>query len=116
MTKQYVAITIIFILCNMGTEECVSSQENSSQVKTGQNLFNGEGMCFGCHGKDADGQTGLEPIATQIQPKPPDLRDSRSLRHQKSEDIFRFLKDRLHGPVSDEELWQLIAYLHTIRN
>ena len=73
-------------------------------------------MCYTCHGKNADGHTGLEFISTQVQPNPPDLRNSHSLQYQKSGEIYRFLKDRLHGPVSDEELWQLIAFLYMIRN
>ena len=72
-------------------------------------------MCFGCHGKDADGQTGVQPIATNITPIPPNLRDRKALHYQRNEDIYQFLKDRLHGPVTDEEIWQLVAYLRTIR-
>ena len=72
-------------------------------------------MCFGCHGKDADGKTNVEPLAAHIKPVPPNLREKKMLYYQKNEDIFQFLKERIHGPVTDEEILQLVAYLQTIR-
>ena len=114
--KLYIALVITLVLNMAIWAGCRSSQEYSSEVEIGRNLFNGKGMCFGCHGKNADGQTGVEPIAIKIEPLPPNLRDSQSLHYQKNEDIFQFLKERLHGPVTEEEIWQLVAFLRTIRN
>ena len=116
MKKQCMALTILCIFGMLSMEGCVPSRQYSSEAESGRKIFNGEGMCFGCHGKNADGSTDLEPIASQVQPNPPDLRNSQSLRHQTSKDVYRFLKDRLHGPVSDEEIWQIIAFLYMIRN
>lgn len=70
---------------------------------------------------DAMGRTliatrGSSQLPAKVQPQPPNLRDRQSLRYKKDVEIFRFLKDRLHGPVSDRELRELIAFLQSIRN
>lgn len=87
----------------------------SPEAQAGRDIFNGKGMCSGCHGLDADGQSDLEPIVQNLHPTPPNLRNVQTLKHKQKEQVFRFIKERVHGPVTDDEIWQVIAFLSEIR-
>ena len=87
----------------------------SPAAEAGRTIFNGKGMCSGCHGIDADGKSDLEPLVENLQPVPANLRNLQALKYQKEEEMFRFIKERVHGPVTDDEIWKLIAFLREIR-
>ena len=87
----------------------------SPEAEAGRKIFNGKGMCSGCHGFDADGQSHLEPIVEKLAPAPPNLRNMQTLKYTQDEEIFRFIKERVHGPVTDDEIWRVIAFLREIR-
>ena len=105
-------IIICLVLCPVvGTTQPVYSPE----AQAGRAIFNGKGMCSGCHGRDADGQSNLEPIVNKLHPSPPNLRNIETLKYTQDDEVFRFIKERVHGPVTDDEIWQIIAFLREMR-
>lgn len=94
-------------------------------AEKGQRIFNGKGICIGCHG--IKGQINETPeesrvLLSQLNPKPSDLRNPKALKLMSDKQRFRAVKYGLPGTamvsmghISDEEIIDVLAYLRTLR-
>lgn len=90
----------------------------------GKKLFNGKGVCFGCHGVDADGRTRVDPDIETLNPKPTDLRDSAALKFQTDESRFDVIRNGIkktamppfRGILYDNEIRLIIEYLEVLKD
>ena len=82
-------------------------------------------FCTNCHGENGDGN-GPVSGAVKMDPKPRNHTDGKYMNERKSEDLFKVIKlggkgvdKSVYMPafgmiLSEEEIWNLIAYLRTI--
>lgn len=91
--------------------------------ETGRRLFNGKGVCFGCHGKDGvidDVPHSQRSDLQKMNPRPSNLRDQRSLRFRSPKEKFRVIKYGIPGTamipmeLSDEDILRLLPYLDVL--
>lgn len=103
----------------------------SDRARAGQKIFNEHGVCWACHGHDADGQTRIDPAVALLDPKPTNLRDRTALDYLQDEAVFKVIKFGISGtamvpsgktketilspPLSDVEISKIIVYLREIR-
>jgi mono/diheme cytochrome c family protein len=92
-------------------------------ARTGKILFNGKGVCFGCHGREGDlAQVSSKLEISKLNPKPTDLRNSNVLRFKTDRERFRVIKHGIPGTamvamthVTEEEIMSIIAYLDELK-
>jgi mono/diheme cytochrome c family protein len=105
-----------------------STGKRPGDAEQGRGIFNGKGICFYCHGIDADpGQLPqLAPdtsrmIAT-LNPKPANLRAASRLGLKTDQERARIIRQGHSGTamlpdtgLSDEEIHDLVAYLASLQ-
>ena len=109
----------------------LTDQENKTVIATvgradtGKMIFNGTGACFSCHG--LSGEIREIPhysaaAVAKLNPPPSDLRNPRSLRLTTNAQRFRAIKYGIRGTamiamthLSDAEIFDVLAYLETLR-
>lgn len=87
-------------------------------VAQGKVLYDGQGGCFNCHGKDGDGNG---PLAAQLQPSPRNFQHHGFWRHRTEGEIFWVIKNGsagtsmvgFGGQLTDGEIWALIQYIRS---
>ncbi len=87
-------------------------------VAQGKVLYDGQGGCFNCHGKDGDGNG---PLAAQLQPSPRNFQHHSFWRHRTEGEIFWVIKNGsagtsmvgFGGQLTDGEIWALIQYIRS---
>ena len=87
-------------------------------VEQGKALYNGNGACFNCHGKDGGGNG---PLAAQLNPSPRNFQHHGFWRHRTEGEIFWVIKNGsvgtsmvgFGGQLKDEEIWSIIQYMRT---
>lgn len=97
-------------------------------AEQGRAIFNGKGICFYCHGIDADpGQLPqLAPdtssVIATLNPKPANLREPSRLGLKTEQDRARIIRHGHSGTamlpdtrLSDEEIQDLVAYLASLQ-
>jgi mono/diheme cytochrome c family protein len=98
------------------------------EVESGQRLYHEIGGCFVCHGVEGhlhrkpNMSADLRKKLSRLQPPPPNLRDPATLKVQDDYDRFRSIKYGHQGTamfpkqlLRDDDIWDLIAYLATLR-
>lgn len=114
-------IAILFIvLANVAWAE--SREElifTNLSIKRGQELFNGKGVCFACHGIDANPGRVTNAMVSRLNPQPTDLRDADSLRfatnHQRANIIQNGISGTAMVPtdsLNEVEVWDVVAFLN----
>jgi mono/diheme cytochrome c family protein len=97
-------------------------------VGRGRASFNGNGICFFCHGKDGDINQvpslsrETTDIISRLDPKPSDLRNSRTLKLRTDIERFTAMRGGHSGTamlpdkkLTDEDIADLLAYLSLLR-
>lgn len=100
----------------------VTAESFEGDAEKGRTLFNGKGLCFGCHGKDAYRDRIPPRFASEVNrlnPSPPDLRKV-NLRAKSEEDLFEIIREGIPGNImvppehlTDAEIRHLVAYLRS---
>lgn len=91
----------------------------------GKSIFNGKGVCYGCHGYLADidqiPDSNIARVA-DLNPKPSDLRSPQDLKLATDKQRFRAIKYGIPRTamipmthISDEEIVDALAYLRVLR-
>jgi len=90
----------------------------------GKNLFQREAFCAGCHGLDGTGN-GMESNPYNVKgPFPRNFTDAKWQAVRSDGEIFWVLKQGVRGTdmapflhlvVSEEEAWQIVAYIRTLK-
>lgn len=100
-----------------------ASASSNGSTTNGRSIFNGKGNCFKCHGIDGDGQSGLTDQIAKLKPQPTYLKTAGCLRFRTDEELFDMFKDGIkdtsmvsfRNVLQDQEIRQVIAYLHELR-
>ena len=87
-------------------------------VKQGKALYNGNGACFNCHGKDGGGNV---PVAAKLDPSPRNFQHYGFWRHRTEGEIFWVIKNGsvgtsmvgFGGQLTDQEIWSIIPYVRS---
>lgn len=137
--KRYLFICFIFVFLVFGFVKllhALSADEFLEKVKfTGKPVTKkgnpAEGrevytmFCTNCHGEKGEGNGPVASVA-KMDPKPKNHTDGKYMNERKSEDLFKVIKlggkgvdKSVYMPafgmiLSEEEIWNLIAYLRTI--
>ena len=106
-----------------GKLELASELPPAGDSNKGKILFNGKGVCFGCHGKEGDpAQVSSKVEISKLNPKPTDLRNSNVLRFKTDRERFRVIKHGIPGTamvemthVTEEEIMSILAYLDELK-
>lgn len=116
-------------LCLSGLTKKVKTREISHLPQevspvSGRILFNGKGVCMGCHGSDGNSEQIPDYMIdkiSQLNPQPTNLRTSTSLQEKTDAEIFMVIKYGKPGTsmvpmthVSDDEIWHLVSYIREI--
>lgn len=102
--------------------------EQPGAVEAGRNVFNGNGICYYCHG--VDGYRNKMPelaadtaaIISRLDPQPADLRSPTTLRLTTDKERARAIREGHPGTgmfpdstLKDEEIRDVLAYLAVLR-
>ncbi len=102
------------------TGKPVTKKGNPAEGKENYAMF-----CTNCHGEKGEGNGPVASVA-KMDPKPRNHADGKYMNERKSEDLFKIIKvggkgveKSVYMPafgmiLSEEEIWNLIAYLRTI--
>ena len=102
------------------TGKPVAKKGNPAEGKENYAMF-----CTNCHGEKGEGNGPVANVA-KMDPKPKNHTDGKYMNERKSEDLFKVIKlggkgvdKSVYMPafgmiLSEEEIWNLIAYLRTI--
>lgn len=102
------------------TGKSVTKKGNPAEGKENYAMF-----CTNCHGEKGEGNGPVASVA-KMDPKPKNHTDGKYMNERKSEDLFKVIKvggkgvdKSVYMPafgmiLSEEEIWNLIAYLRTI--
>jgi len=91
----------------------------SEVVEAGKKIYEGQGRCITCHGKNGKGDG---PAANLHKPAPRDFTDCEFQKHREDGELFWTIKHGSPGTgmqamipnmVTEEQGWQLIAYLRS---
>lgn len=139
--KKYLFIWIVFTLLVFGftvSLYAISADEFLEKTKfTGKPIIKkgnpAEGkevytmFCVNCHGEKGEGNGPVASVA-KMDPKPRNHADGKYMNERKAEDLFKIIKIGGKGVdksvfmpafgmiLSEEEIWNLIAYLRTMAN
>lgn len=99
-----------------GLTNPVSALPDSLDVATGRDLYKKD--CASCHGYDGSGKTSA---GAGLYPPPLDLRPAAlAKRNQSDGELFYFIQNGVRNtgmpgwPLSDQQIWQVVAYLHNL--
>jgi mono/diheme cytochrome c family protein len=111
-----------------GSQSSNKSTKTQGDAERGRAVFNGKGVCYYCHGVDGylDRRPQLEAdtaaLIAQLNPKPADLRNPKSLRLTTDKARARAIHEGHPGTgmfpdtrMTDQELADTIAYLSSVR-
>lgn len=92
-------------------------------TKQGKQLFNGNGVCFACHGRSADGKTDVDPRVSELNPKPSDLKNAATLKYSSDEARYSIIRNGIagtgmppfRGSLTDQAIRLLIEYLEVLK-
>ena len=102
------------------TGKAVTKKGNPAEGREVYTMF-----CTNCHGEKGEGNGPVASVA-KMDPKPKNHTDGKYMNERKSEDLFKVIKlggkgvdKSVYMPafgmiLSEEEIWNLIAYLRTI--
>lgn len=101
----------------------VDLSDGLGNAEKGQGIFNGKGVCFGCHGRMGHiDEIPDNSLVGQMNPKPSDFRNPNALKLKSDKQRFRAVKYGLPSTamvpmthISDEEIIDVLAYLRTLR-
>ena len=93
-------------------------------AQRGRTLFNTKAACWGCHGRNADGKTNVDPGVEKMLPKPTDLRNAAALRFTSDSDRYDVIRNGIpktamvpfRGSLYDHEIRLIVEYLEVLRN
>lgn len=100
----------------------------AGNAERGRSVFNGEGICYYCHG--TDGRLDQRPtlsrdtadVIARLAPDPPDLRDVKGLKLKTDGERARIIREGHTGTgmlpdttLTDQEITDILAYLATLR-
>ena len=101
---------------------------HKGHASAGRTIFNGKGACFYCHGVDGyrnripQLETDTAALIAQLNPKPADLRNAKSLRLTTDKARAKAIREGHPGTgmfpdttMTDQELADTLAYLSTLR-
>lgn len=123
MGKVLYVITSCLLLLLASTEAfAICSSDVLDLAQAGKKLFQGKGVCYGCHGRNADGKGEAEGV-DQLNPKPTDLTDASTLRYPTDEARYTVIRNGIRGTgmppfrghLTDNEIRLLIEYLEVLR-
>jgi mono/diheme cytochrome c family protein len=90
-------------------------------ISAGQKQY--QGLCAGCHGKDAKGGITVSVIEDRGGNQPPDLTDDKWDHGSSDGEIFTVVKKGIapeyfmapwDGRISDEEVWNMVNYIKSL--
>jgi len=93
----------------------------SESISAGQKQY--QGLCAGCHGKDAKGGITVSVIEDRGGNQPPDLTDDKWDHGSSDGEIFTVVKKGIapeyfmapwDGRISDEEIWNMVNYIKSL--
>lgn len=117
-------IILLTILVFSPTVAAACESDTMTLVQHGKTLFNGQAVCFGCHGTNADGVTNVDPdVPRQLDPQPTDLRNPAALRFPTDAQRYEVIKNGIpgtamvafRGMLYDQQIQELIEYLEVLR-
>lgn len=125
------AVVYVSLAAERGGEEGFPHNANARQpgnVEAGRNVFNGNGICYYCHGVDGYRERipELAPdtaaIISRLNPEPADLRNPTTLRLTTDKERARAIREGHPGTgmfpdstLKDAEIEDVLAYLAELR-
>lgn len=134
MRISYVGLVLMgLVLCDEALVQAGRQAPNISataqgDAERGRAVFNGKGVCYYCHG--IDGQIGKRPelaadtadLIARLNPPPPDLRNSKTLRLKHDKQRAQAVREGHPGTgmfpdttMTNQELADTLAYLTILR-
>ena len=101
----------------------LSTKAKSAPAKLateGQELYEGKGVCFNCHGKSGKGDG---PAGVRLDPGPRDLTNCEFHKSRDDGELFWVMKHGIAGTamapsvpglLTEEEAWKIVAYMRTL--
>ncbi len=92
-----------------------------ASIAKGKELFNGKGTCFTCHGPEGKGD-GI--VGQALNPSPRNFHNPLFWKNRADGELMWILKHgspgtqmvtSVPGTITEEEGWQIIAYLRTLK-
>ena len=92
-------------------------------AKQGKQLFQSKGVCFECHGVNADGKY-TNPKVDRLDPKPTDLTNKKILKYPSDEERYSAIRNGIKGTgmvpfrgiLTDAEIRLIIEYLEVLKD
>ncbi len=119
----FLLLVVAFTVSGCATKKVYPGPE-LPRDEVGKALFNGMGTCFACHGRNGDPaqiRDSYRSIVGKLNPRPPSLRQSKSVAEKSDAELFRIIKYGSPGTamvpmkhLDDAQIWDVIAYLRVL--